>query len=170
MFKKGECIVYGSTGICEVLDVTTMDMKGIPNNKLYYILQPYQKKGSEIFTPVDNKKTVMRSIISIKEAKRLLEETASLEEFEIPNEKFREDYYKQCIRGCDSREIMKMIKMLYLRKQDRLSRGKNFPSTDERYLKMAEENLFSELALVLEVEKNRIKEFVNKKVNTCVFA
>lgn len=168
MFKKGDCIVYGSTGICEVLDVTTMDMKGIPNDKLYYILQPYHKKGSEIFTPVDNKKTVIRSIISREDAKKLLEEVTSLEEFKIPNEKFREDCYKQCVRECNSREIMKMIKMLHLRKHDRLVHGKNFPSTDERYLKIAEENLFSELALVLEIEKNRIKEYVSQKVNTCV--
>ena len=73
MFKKGDYIVYGSTGICEVVDVTTMHMDGIPNDKLYYILHPYNKKGSEIFTPVDNKRTVMRNIIPPLKAKELLE-------------------------------------------------------------------------------------------------
>lgn len=53
MFRKGDYIVYGSTGVCEVLDVTTMQMDGIPDDKLYYVLRPYQKKESEIFTPVE---------------------------------------------------------------------------------------------------------------------
>ena len=71
MFKKGDYIVYGSTGVCEVLDVTTMHMDGIPDDKLYYILQPYQKNVSEVFTPVDNKRTVMRNINPTKKAKEL---------------------------------------------------------------------------------------------------
>ena len=168
MFKKVECIVYGSTGICEVLDVTTMDMAGTLNDKLYYILQPYHKKGSEIFTPVDNKRIVMRSIISMNEAKMLLDEIDSLGEFKVSNEKFREDSYKQCVRGCNSRDMMKMIKTLHQRKHDRLVRGKSFPSTDERYLKMAEENLFSELALAMETDKEKIGEYIREKLDTHV--
>jgi len=33
MFEKGEFIVYGSTGVCEVKDITTLDMKGASKNK-----------------------------------------------------------------------------------------------------------------------------------------
>ena len=94
MFKKGDYIVYGSTGVCEVLDVTTMHMDGIPDDKLYYILQPYQKNGSEVFTPVDNKRTVMRNIIPPLKAKELLESMEDLEDFKVPVQKFREDSYK----------------------------------------------------------------------------
>ena len=41
MFEQGEYIVYGSTGVCKVEKVTTMDMDGVPGDKLYYILRPY---------------------------------------------------------------------------------------------------------------------------------
>lgn len=168
MFKKGDCIVYGSTGICEVLDVTTMDMEGIPNNKLYYILKPYLKKGSEIFTPVDNKKTVIRDLISVKEAKELLQCIESLDEFKVTNEKFREDCYKQCVRGSDCMEIMKLIKTLHLRKYSRLVQGKNFPSTDERYLKLAEDNLYAELAFVLNKDSKQISDYIEQQIHSCI--
>ena len=39
MFEQGEYIVYGSTGVCKVEKVTTMDMDGVPGDKLYYILK-----------------------------------------------------------------------------------------------------------------------------------
>ena len=55
MFEQGEYIVYGSTGVCKVEKVTTMDMDGVPGDKLYYILRPYHKEDREIFSPVDNK-------------------------------------------------------------------------------------------------------------------
>lgn len=109
MFRKGDYIVYGSTGVCEVLDVTTMHMDGIPDDKLYYVLRPYQKKESEIFTSVDNKRIVKRNIIPPLEAKELLESISSLEEFQIPSQKFREDSYKKCIRGCDCRDMLRLV-------------------------------------------------------------
>ena len=39
MFEQGEYIVYGSTGVCKVEKVTTMDMDGVPGDKLYYIFK-----------------------------------------------------------------------------------------------------------------------------------
>ena len=150
MFEQGEYIVYGSTGVCKVEKVTTMDMDGGPGDKLYYILRPYHKEDREIFTPVDNKKTKMRKLLSSNEIKSYLNEFNELEDFEITKEKFREDNYKQCVRGCDFREILRLVKSL-------LS-GKNFPSTDERYLKIAENILFSEISYVLKLSKNEVED------------
>lgn len=36
--------------------------------------------------------------------------------------------------------------------------GKNFPSTDERYLKIAENILFSEISYVLKLSKNEVED------------
>lgn len=158
MFEQGEYIVYGSTGVCKVEKVTTMDMDGVPGDKLYYILRPYHKEDREIFTPVDNKKTKMRKLLSSNEIKYYLNEFNELEDFEITKEKFREDNYKQCVRGCDFREILRLVKSLLKRKRSRLLSGKNFPSTDERYLKIAENILFSEISYVLKLSKNEVED------------
>ena len=32
MFEKGEYIVYGTSGVCEVTDIKNMDLKGIPKD------------------------------------------------------------------------------------------------------------------------------------------
>lgn len=158
MFEQGEYIVYGSTGVCKVEEVTTMDMDGVPGDRLYYILKPYHKEDREIFTPVDNKKTKMRKILSSNEIKTYLDGFKELDDFQITKEKFREDNYKQCVRGCDFKEILRLVKSLLKRKRSRFLNGKNFPSTDERYLKTAENILFSEISYVLKLSKSEIED------------
>lgn len=157
MFKKGEYIIYGSSGVCEIMDVTTMKMSDVPEDKLYYILRPCQVKDSEIFIPVDNKKIKMRRVLEAKEIKALLNQFPALEELEIPKEKFRETIYKECIRSGDFVQNMRLIKLLLKRKKKRLSQGKNFPSVDERYLKMVETILFSEISHGLKISQKEMK-------------
>ena len=47
MYEVGDLIVYGRTGICEVTEITTLKMDGVPKDKLYYILR---KAWKSIYT------------------------------------------------------------------------------------------------------------------------
>ena len=85
-------------------DVTTMDMKGVPRDRLYYVLTPASQKGGRIFTPVDSEKTPMRRILTKEEATHLIDKIPEIEELWITNEKLREDKYKECMRSGDCRE------------------------------------------------------------------
>lgn len=160
MYQIGDFVVYGRTGICEVTDITTMKMAGIPKDKLYYILTPWKDKGGKIFTPVDNEKVVIRTVISKEEAIGLLNRIPSIEELWIPNEKMREAMYKESIRKCDCEELIKIIKTLYIRKQERIAQGKKITTTDERYLKMAEGSLYSELSIVLGIPEIEMESYI----------
>ena len=80
MYEVGDLIVYGRTGICEVTEITTLKMDGVPKDKLYYILRPVREKRGKVFTPVDNEKIVMRRVISKEEAediKKQMEEVGA---------------------------------------------------------------------------------------------
>lgn len=160
MYKIGDFVVYGRTGICEVADITTMKMAGVPKDKLYYILMPCKDKGGKIFTPVDNEKVVIRPVITKEEAEELLNQIPEVEELWIPNEKMRESMYKECIRKCECIELIKIIKTLYIRKQDRIAQGKKITTTDERYLKMAESSLYSELSIALEIPESEMESYI----------
>ena len=78
MYEVGDLIVYGRTGICEVTEITTLKMDGVPKDKLYYILRPVREKRGKVFTPVDNEKIVMRRVISKEEAEELIREYSEL--------------------------------------------------------------------------------------------
>lgn len=164
MFEKGEYIIYGTSGVCKIEDITTMNMASVPSDKLFYVLSPSSQKGGKIFTPVDNQKTIMRRVLSEKEAKELISEIPEIEELWITNEKMREENYKACMRSGDCRDWIRIIKTLYLRKQQRNAQGKKITATDERYLKMAEDYLYSELEIPLGIPKAEMEDYITRKI------
>ena len=164
MFEKGEYIIYGTSGVCKIEDITTMNMANVPKDKLFYVLSPSSQKGGRIFTPVDNSKAVMRRVLSKEEAAQLIDEIPVIEELWITNEKMREEKYKECMRSGDCREWIKIIKTLYLRKQERTAQGKKITATDERYLKMAEDYLYSELEIPLEIPKAQMEAYITRQI------
>lgn len=164
MFKAGDYVVYGHNGICQVVGVTTMDMPGISKERLYYVLCPEGQKEGKIFTPVDSEKMVLRKVMKKEEAEALIAEMPMIETLEVTDEKRREEQYKECIKSCECRELIRIIKTIYLRKQERLSQGKKVTSVDERYLKMAEDNLYAELSMLLGVPKSKMVDYINSKL------
>lgn len=164
MFEKGELIQYGTNGVCEIVDITTPKISGIPKGKLYYELQPYYKKDGKIFTPIDNKKVLMRKILTKKEAQELIDGIPEIEALYIENDKMREMQYKECIRSGDCREWIRIIKTLYLRKMKRIAQGKHITATDERYLKLAEESLYSELSISLAIPKEGMEKYISNQI------
>ncbi len=165
MFSVGDYIVYGTTGVCKVEAVGPMQMSGMSSKeKLYYTLSPLYSKGSKVFIPVDNDKVVIRSVLTKEEASALVEEIPSIELLWVADEKRREDIYKTALRTCDPKEWIKIIKTLYLRKMSRIAEGKKVTVSDGKYLHMAEERLYEELALALEMPKEEVIEYITSHV------
>ncbi|MBR2696798.1 MAG: CarD family transcriptional regulator [Parasporobacterium sp.] len=157
MFKVGDLIVYGNTGVCKVEKIGKPDLAGVSDNKEYYTLLPYYSKNSRIFTPCDNDKVVMRPVMSKKEAEKLLKEIPEIDLLVITDEKKREECYKATMRSCDCREFVSILKTIYTRKKIRLAEGKKVTASDERYFSMAEDKLFGELAIALGIEKSAVR-------------
>lgn len=160
MFEIGDYIVYGKVGICEIIDITTMDLIDIPRNKLYYVLHPHHEKGRKVFTPVENKKVNMRKIMTKKEAMTLIESIPMVEALCITNEKEREEIYKKCLSSGKCKEWIQVIKSIYLRKQEKLATGKKVSATDEKYMKLAEEHLYGELSIPLEIPEQEMEQYI----------
>lgn len=165
MFHKGEKIIYGSKGVFEVMDITTIQTEGVPGDRLYYVLRPLNVSDSRTYTPVDNDRVVMRPLISRPEAEHLIDEIPEIEELNVPSEKQREQTYKDCIRTANCREYIRIIKTLNHRKIARLNRGKKITATDERYLKQAEDALFSEFSVLFSVPQEDMPQFISDRLH-----
>ncbi len=170
MFNKGEFVVYGTNGVCVVADIKPMDMRGIPKDKLFYVLTPHNRKGSTIFTPIDSTKTVMRKVLSKEEAMALINNMPDIDELNCENDKAREERYKECIRSCDCEQYIKIIKALYVRREEKQAQGKKFSATDERYLKQAEENLYAELSVAMDMSKPEVQQYIEEKIGITILA
>ncbi len=164
MFQKDDYVIYGSNGVCRIKEIGPLDMPGIPQERIYYTLVPYYKKDSQIFTPVDSTKIVMRPLIQKETIIQLLEEIPDLEPIWVKDEKQRETQYKETLRKCDCRELVRIIKTIYYRMQTRIAEGKKITASDEKYFHLAEEHLYGEFAFILETEREQVRKFITEKV------
>ncbi len=162
MFKIGDYVVYGNVGVCRVENVgpVAIGMKG----KDYYTLVPVYERNSRLYTAVDSEKVVIRPVLTKEETDALIDEMADIETLWISDEKKREEIYKEAMHTCDCKEWVRMIKTLYLRKLDRISRGKKATSSDEKYLHLAQDNLYGELAFSLKMPKEQVEEFITSRI------
>ena len=161
MFQPGEYIHYATSGLCRVEEITTLQMSGADSARLYYRLTPVYGHGSTIFTPVDNPKVAMRRAMTAKEADALIASIPQIEELAIPEEKHREQSYKDALMSVDCRNWVQVIKTLYNRRQNRLAQGRKVTSTDERYMRSAQERLYTELAVALGKEREEMEDYIS---------
>lgn len=164
MFEKDQLIMCGGHGVCRVVNITGNPVDRLDKVRKYYVLEPVFQKGSTVYTPVDNDKVVMRRIMNKEEAKALAEGVTRIETVWIQEEKSREQMYKEAIRTYDCRSLVQIIKTLYLRKQDRLKAGKKVLSSDEQYLRKAEELLYSEMSLALAIPREDVEAYIKDAV------
>ena len=141
MFKKGDYVIYETAGVCRVTDVSTVDMKGIDREKLFYFLEPLHMNGNRLYIPVENHKSFMRPLLSSQEAERLM----------------------AALKSCDCREWLKIIHTLRRKRVERTGQGKKLPSMDARYLQIAEECLYTELSLAMGLPEEKIELMISEE-------
>ncbi len=164
MFEKGEYVVYGTKGVCQVEDITHVDMPGADKDRLYYVLCPVHNTSGKIFSPVDNSKIVMRKVITEQEAKELIAQIPSIEELWIADEKARENAYKEAMKSCNYKDWVGVIKTLYIRKQSRIAQGKKVTALDEKYLHLVESELYDELSIALHIPASQMEQHIKNQI------
>ncbi len=170
MYQKGDYIVYGTKGVCLIEDVAAISWAEdcISSKKLCYKLVPRFVKGSTIYAPVENEKTVIRSVMSGEEAEAVLNGAGKLETLSVKDEKEREDHYRRALSSGNSMEWSRIVKTLYLRKQERLRTGKRMTCIDERYLHVAENILFGEMSMPLHMTVKEVEKKYFQNVDSSV--
>lgn len=166
MFQKGDFAACGSKGICEIKNITTLNMDGIPKDRLYYEMQPVLNAGSRVFTPVGQESggREMRRILNADEAARLL---SSMQEEEIAweaDDRRREEQYRRIINENRTAGMLSLIRYVHAKERTRALKGRRLPSMDARYLKTAEEHFYTELSISMKVSVEEIREYVESRM------
>ena len=163
MFEKGEKVLYGVNGICEITDISTVDIPGIDKDKMFYILK--QKKGTAtIYVSADGDLSKMRKLMTKDEALNLIKSIADVEPLVLKNEKKPEAEFKDAMQKNDCIEMLKLIKCIYYRKKQRLDEGKKVMAADEKYMKLAEDVLYQEIGEVLEIPKEQVFDYLIREI------
>lgn len=160
MFEVGEYVVHGRNGVCKIEDITHIDISGADKESLYYVLVPMKSRQSKIFYPVDNNRVIMRGVITKNEADDLINHMEKIEPLWIDNDKIRENKYKEAIGSCDCVELIRIIKTLHIRNNERIEQGKKITYVDDKYLKEAKDNLNDEFSIALDIDRNEVEDYI----------
>ncbi len=163
MYNVGEYVVKVNTGICRIEEIVLMNITG-SGEKQYYMLLPIGDNKSKMYVSTDADRKSIRPVMTKQDAEDFMKRAPQIEAVWVPNDKLREQQYKTALKTNEPEELLGIIKNLYKRGQARIAQGKKITSTDEKYFRQAEKALYSELAFSLEVEKEKIEEYITETI------
>ena len=165
MYSIGEKIVYGGTGVCVIEQILSQKLAGMDQPRMYYILRPLYQSGT-IQTPVDNNKIPIRPVMTRTEAEKLVDGIPDITAticYEKNLSALR-NYYQQQMSTFECRDLIRMTKSIYAKKKDAESRQKKIGMTDEKFLKRAEDLVFGELAVALDISRDSVRDYIDNRL------
>lgn len=163
MFNINDTVMYGHTGVCKIVDICTKDFNG--TNKKYYVLCPEFENKTTIYCPYDCDANRMRSLLSSEEVNSLIQNMNNDEFSWIENDQARKEKQLKIIKKGDHKELIQMIRTLYNKRKEKVSQGKKLHSIDEKAMEDAENLLYQEFALVLNVKPEDVVTFIVSKLD-----
>ena len=148
MFRVGEILRYGQAGVCRVEEIKMMDAGG--GEQEYFVLKPLFKNGAMLFVPSSNEGLVGRMcpLLTPEEIEAIQAEISRRPAEWIRD--FRSEAFKKALASSDRRDALFLMKCIYAHKRKLRAEGKGIHTTDDYFLKDAEQLIFSEFSMVLE--------------------
>ncbi len=165
MLSIGDIIVYGSEGVCKVVDLQEIAFSS-NDKKEYYILVPELNTSSKLYLPKDNDVLMSRvkPLLTYEEIKELIQDTSNTIEW-IEDSKARNKYYKELMSTYNRNNVFAIAKQLYLVKTGKLVTQVNFTNWMDDMLKKAAGILYSEFAYVVNLSEEELLPFIAGEID-----
>lgn len=164
MFKIDDYVMYGTTGVCKVIDIRK---ENIINNteKDYYVLSHIYSNDTIIKIPVENEKISIRKILSYEEVTNLINDMPNKKTVWIDDERQRNEQFKSMVRSANTEELIKVIKSVYLDKEHKNQIGKKSYINDVDIMKLAERLLNEEFATILNIPLEEVTPYILNNIS-----
>lgn len=164
MYQIGDLVIYGNTGVCRITEIKSLEY--MENDQMYYILTPLFQNCT-ISTPIENRKVFMRPIITKEEAEQLIDKIPSIHAQAYHNNVLRQltDHYESLLETHDCEALIEMTMSIYSKKRYFEEQKRKFGAIDERFMKRAEELLFGELSVALEIPREKVADYISARIS-----
>lgn len=164
MFKVNDVVVYGVQGVCEIVGVEERRVDGA--SKQYFVLKPKNDPNATCYVPTWNEKawSKMRKVMTKQDVDALIDSMPSKKPTWIVNENERKETYKKILASGDQAAIVSVVQALFLHKKEREAEGKRLHTSDEHFMKDAEQILYNEWQYVLNVDKAGLMAYIFARI------
>ena len=156
MFKVKNHVLY-NYNVCKIKEIIKI------NDKDYYVLVPINDESLIIKAPVSQEGINIRPLLTKKEVKKLIERLGDIELIDAPDHKIEQEY-KRLLNTGNREDLVSIIKNTYLRNKKRKESGKKLGEKDSVFFNLAEKALYNEIAIVLNMNFDKAKEYVVKEL------
>ena len=163
MFEVNDYIMYGMTGVCQVVDITKERIID-DLQKEYYVLKYIYANDTIIKIPTDNEKIPMRKILSKGDVTTLINNMPNSETIWIDDDRKRNEEFKSILKTGDLDNLVKLVRSIYLDKEYKKSIGKKVYKIDEEIMQTAERLLNEELATALNINPNEVATYISNHI------
>lgn len=160
MFNIGDTVVYGSQGVCKIDCVETKQIG--KQSADYYVLKPLFNDSTSLFVPVNNDKLTskIRDVLTKAQLDDFVKKIPDIELLTYADENQKRELYK--LKLSESIEsLAAIIKTIRHEKDFRKQNNKKLNIGDEQTLRKAEQLFYNEIAFVLSVEPEKVKDIIN---------
>lgn len=160
MYKVGDHVVYGSHGVCHILDTEERRIDG--KTRHFFVLEPLEQPGTKFYIPSQNPTALakLRPVMTRLELDTLLSSREARSEGWIEDENQRKQRYRELIVSGDCAALIRMISSLHRHRAEQIAAGRKFHMCDENFLRDAEKILNAEFAFILGIAPSEVSAYV----------
>lgn len=160
MLTVGQTVVYGTQGVCTVKEISMLKLGKTKGE--YYALSPIDDPGSTVYVPTANEKLIskLRPVLTGEEADALITEAVREPLEWIESDAERKSACDDIVKNGDRKQLMRLVGMLYRRRELLKDQKKHFHNVDAQYLKTAERMLHGELAYALGIAVDDVADYI----------
>ena len=156
-YQIGQQVIHCRDGLAVVVGSTNMA------DKDYYIVKTVRGTGENIYVPVDRADQIIRFLMSVEEADKLVDFIKTIPMEFNPNTKQRRDAIKKRLLSGDSKDGAYLFKQLYFYKTSNDGSIK-YGALDIDMLSFAANNLLDEFAISYKKNRDEIEAFIFDKI------
>lgn len=159
MFSIDDPVVYGSTGVCRIVDIRR-EKFGSRTDREYYVLCPVYGQGSTLYVPTDSPNARMRPILTPDEVHDLIDAMPDISDEWIGDDQVRKALFQEILQTCDQRGLIRLIRTVHRRRSELTEKGKGISSSDAEATKAAERLLQNEFAIALDIPPDQVVAYI----------
>ena len=156
-YQIGQQVIHCRDGLAVVVGNTSMA------DKDYYIVKTVRGTGENIYVPVDRADQIIRFLMSVEEADKLVDFIKTIPMEFNPNTKQRRDAIKKRLLSGDIKDGAYLFKQLYFYKTSNDGSIK-YGALDIDMLSFAANNLLDEFAISYKKNRDEIETFIFDKI------
>lgn len=165
MYKIGDTVVHPTVGVCRISAITEESFAGADKMQYYVLKTVYNSSSTVIHIPVDGVKVKLRKLLSGNEIKDIIHSVSVKEPLWIENSAERKEAFAKIMQEGDYGKILQMICEIHLKQAERIDNGKKPYVSDSKVLSAAEKLLYQEFAHILDIELDKVADFVIGELN-----